>query len=118
MLLRGGEIDGIRVFTPATIAAARQPSSNGQTDQFLHLPIRWSQGFQLGGAGSDPARPRPMGSRSSPEAFGHNGSNCCIGWADPSRDLVFAYLTNQLTAGPEGSHHQSKVSDALLTACP
>jgi CubicO group peptidase (beta-lactamase class C family) len=118
MLLRGGEIDGTRVFTPATIAAARQPSSDGQTDQFLNLPIRWSQGFQLGGPVPDPARPRPMGSRSSTETFGHNGSNCCIGWADPGRDLVFVYLTNQLTAGLEGSPHQSQVSDALLAACP
>lgn len=118
MLLRGGEIDGIRVLTPATVAAARQPSSNGQTDQFLHLPIRWSQSFQLGGPAPDPARPRPMGSRSSPETFGHNGSNCCIGWADPTRDLVFAYVTSQLTAGIEGSPHQSQVSDTLLAACP
>jgi CubicO group peptidase (beta-lactamase class C family) len=92
--------------------------SGGQTDQFLHLPIRWSQGFQLGGPGPDPIRPRPMGTHSSPDAFGHNGSNCCIGWADPARDLVFAYLTNQLTVGLEGSPHQSQVSDALLATCP
>ena len=117
MLLRGDELDGVRVLSAATIGQAREPSSEGQTDRLLRLPIRWSQGFQLGGPGPDPARPRPLGSRSSPEAFGHNGSNCCLGWADPARGLVLAYLTNRLTARLEGALHQSQVSDALLAAC-
>jgi CubicO group peptidase (beta-lactamase class C family) len=114
MLLRGGELDGVRVLAPATIEQARQPSGDGsgdgETDRLLKRPIRWSHGFQLGGGG-------PMGGRSSREAFGHNGSNCCIGWADPGRQLAFAYVTNLLTAGLEGSPHQGKVSDAVLSAC-
>ena len=57
-----------------------------------------------------------MGRLSSPATFGHNGSNCCLGWADPARGLVLAYLTNRLTAGLEGSPHLSQVSDTLLTA--
>jgi CubicO group peptidase (beta-lactamase class C family) len=114
MLLVGGEVDGIRVFAPATVAQARQPSSDGEIDQVLHLPIRWSQGFQLGGPGPDPTRPRPMGRNSSPNTFGHNGSNCCIGWADPDRQLVVAYLTNRLQTGLEGSPHQNDVSDGVL----
>jgi CubicO group peptidase (beta-lactamase class C family) len=116
MLLRGGELDGVRVLAPATIEQARQPSSDGETgsdgetDRLLKRPIRWSQGFQLGGSG-------PMGGHSSREAFGHNGSNCCIGWADPGRQLVLAYVTSLLTAGLDGSPHQGKVSDAILGAC-
>jgi hypothetical protein len=43
-----------------------------------------------------------MGQLSRPRAFGHNGSNCCIAWADPKGRLVFAYLTDLLTAGHEG----------------
>jgi CubicO group peptidase (beta-lactamase class C family) len=131
MLLDGGELDGVRVLDPATVAGALQPSSDGQTDRLLGLPIRWSQGFQLGGpdpapnAGAAPepgprpgsGRPRPMGRGSSPAAFGHNGSNCCIAWADPGRRLVFAYLTNLLQSGLEGSPHQSDVSDAVLATC-
>ncbi len=117
MLLRGGELDGVRVLRPDTLAQAVRPSANGQTDRLLRLPVRWSQGFQLGGAAPAPARPRPMGAASSPEAFGHNGSNCCLAWADPSRDVVFAYLTNRLSASFDGSPHQSEVSDAVLAAC-
>jgi CubicO group peptidase (beta-lactamase class C family) len=104
MLLAGGE----GIFQPATIAQARQPSSDGEIDQLLHLPIRWSQAFQLGGPGR-----RPLGRDSDPETFGHNGSNCCLGWADPSRQLVMAYLTNRLQGGLESSPHQSEVSDAV-----
>jgi CubicO group peptidase (beta-lactamase class C family) len=92
---------------PASIEA-RTPSSDGETDRVLGVPIRWSQGFQLGGG-------RPMGRRAGRLTFGHNGSNACLGWADPGRRLVVAYLTNRLEGRPAGSPHQGAVSDALLT---
>jgi hypothetical protein len=117
MLLCGGETDRVRILETGSIAQARTPSSDGEVDRFLKLPIRWSQGFQLGGPGSDPLHPRPMGRLSSPDTFGHNGSNCCIAWADPSRQLVCASLTNLLPGGLESSPHQSDVSDAVLAAC-
>ena len=117
MLLRAGESDEVRILEAGTIAQARTPSVDGEVDRSLKLPFRWSQGFQLGGPGPDPIRPRPMGRLSSPDTFGHNGSNCCIASADPSRQLVLAYLTNLLPGGLEGSPHQSDVSDAVLAAC-
>jgi CubicO group peptidase (beta-lactamase class C family) len=116
-LLRGGELDGVRVLRPETVAQARRPSSEGETDRFLGLPIRWSHGFQLGGPVGGPTHGRPMGLRSGPLAFGHNGSNCCIAWADPQRQLVVAYLTDALEAGSQGARHQAKVSDAIIGAC-
>jgi CubicO group peptidase (beta-lactamase class C family) len=114
MLLDGGTLDGVRVLAPQTIEVARRPSSEGEVDRFLRLPIRWSEGFQLGGPGQDPAASRPMGRQSSPLTFGHNGSNCCLAWADPTRRLVFAYLTNLLLPGHDGARHQAAVSDAVL----
>ena len=117
-LLRGGELDGVRVLQTATVAEATRPSSNGETDQFLMLPMRWSHGFQLGGQVPGPGRATsPLGQLSSRLAFGHNGSNCCIAWADPERDLVVAYLTDILSAGSEGARHQAEVSDAIIAAC-
>jgi CubicO group peptidase (beta-lactamase class C family) len=62
-------------------------------------------------------RARPLGRLSSRRTFGHNGSNTCIGWADPDRRIVVAYLTNRLQGGLEGSPHQCAISDAILTAC-
>jgi CubicO group peptidase (beta-lactamase class C family) len=118
MLLDGGSLDGVRLLRPDTVARAHRPSTReGELDRFLRLPIRWSEGFQLGGPAPG-HRPRPMGHHSSPQTFGHNGSNACLGWADPTRRLVMVYLTNRLQAGLEGSPHQSDVSDAVLEAYP
>jgi CubicO group peptidase (beta-lactamase class C family) len=117
VLMDGGERDGVRVLRPETIAQARTPSSDGEVDRYAGFQIRWSQGFQLGGPGSDPHVIRPMGRMTSPETFGHNGSNCCLAWADPTRQLVFVYLNNLLTTRREDARHQSAVSDAVVAAC-
>jgi CubicO group peptidase (beta-lactamase class C family) len=108
MLLRGGELDGVRVLAAGTIAEARKPSCQGERDKVIGLPIRWSQGFQLASGRG------PMGTLSGPETFGHNGSNACLAWADPTRDLAVAYLTNRLDTGYEAAQHLAAVSDAIL----
>jgi len=114
-------LDGGRgVLRRATIAAATRPSSDGEVDRYLKLPIRWSQGFQLGGARPGGARRgggwAPMGSLASRQAFGHNGSYVCLGWADPERRIAMAYLTSRLVSRSAGARHMSAVSDAVLTA--
>jgi CubicO group peptidase (beta-lactamase class C family) len=96
---------------PAAVEA-RRPSSDGEVDRVLGRTFRWSQGFQLGGASGS----RAMGKLSDPLTFGHNGSNACVGWADPARRLVVAYLTNRLEGPVAGSPHQSEVSDAIRAA--
>ncbi|WP_160148932.1 serine hydrolase domain-containing protein [Amycolatopsis alkalitolerans] len=107
VLLRGG--DGI--ISASSIEQARVPSSDGELDRYVKLPIRWSQGFQLGGP-----RPAltPLGASSSPRTFGHNGSNCCIAWADPDRDLVYAYVTDRVRGQAAAVRHQAAVADAVL----
>jgi CubicO group peptidase (beta-lactamase class C family) len=95
-------------------ARARTPSSDGAVDRVLRLHMRWSEGFQLGGPVGGPPRHRAMGRLSDPMTFGHNGSNACVGWADPGRRLVVTYLTNRLEGTASGSPHQSEVSDAVL----
>ena len=117
-LVQGGELGGVRVLRPETIAAATRPSSHGELDQFLRLRIRWSQGFQLGGPVPGRLTSHPMGDRSGPGTFGHNGSNTCVAWADPVRRLAVAYLTSRIPAGAGRARHPSQVSDAILAACP
>ncbi|MBV9793087.1 MAG: beta-lactamase family protein [Actinobacteria bacterium] len=115
-LLHDGELDGARVLRPGTLAEATRPSSEGELDQFLKLRIRWSHGFQLGGPVPGRATSHPMGDRSSRLTFGHNGSNACVAWADPTRRLAVAYLTGRLPAGLDRARHPSQVSDAILAA--
>jgi CubicO group peptidase (beta-lactamase class C family) len=114
-LLEGGQ----PVLRPETIAAATRPSSDGEIDRYLHLPIRWSQGFQLGGGRPGSARAgggyAPMGALASRAAFGHNGSYVCLAWADPERQVVMAYLTSRLVSRAVGARHMSGISDAILS---
>ncbi|BCJ39593.1 putative lipase LipE [Actinoplanes ianthinogenes] len=111
-------LDGrAEILSAGGVAAACNPSANGEVDRILGNRIRWSEGFQLGGNEGDPLRARPMGRLSSRRAFGHNGSNACLGWADPDRGLVMVYLTNRLEGSPEGSPYQCELSDALLAGC-
>jgi CubicO group peptidase (beta-lactamase class C family) len=117
MLLAGGELDGVRVLQPATILEARRPSSDGMVDALVKRPVRWAQGFQLGGPGKDPRDlSRIMGAASSREAFGHGGNASCVTWADPTRGLVLVYLSNIQPGIDRGLEHVSKVSDAALRA--
>ena len=106
-LLNGGELRGARVLRPETIRQATMPSSDGETDRYLKLPVRWSQGFQLGGERKASARigggSGPMGASASPTAFGHNGSYVCLGWADPERQMAVGYLTARLVSRAAGA---------------
>jgi CubicO group peptidase (beta-lactamase class C family) len=106
---------GPGILKPETLHAALEPSSDRQTDLFAHAPIRWSLGFQLGGVRLG-SRTGPMGRTSSRRAFGHNGSNCCLGWADPRRDLVVSYLTDRVPRARNGIRHLAQLSDAIIAA--
>jgi CubicO group peptidase (beta-lactamase class C family) len=105
-----------RVLDAAALAEATGPTSDDQVDRAMNTPIRWSQGFQLGGA-REGLRPSPLGQLSGRRAFGHNGSNACIGWADPDRRIAYAYLTGQIDGrNSAGLNHHTVVADAVLSA--
>lgn len=114
----GAHGDGSGVLRPGTLAAALAaavaPSGGGEKDRLLGHPVRWSHGFQLGGP---PGARRPMGGNASMLTFGHNGSGVCNTWADPTRRLVFAYVTDLVVAPRDGLRHQAEVCDTLLAAC-
>lgn len=109
-------IDG-RVISPQTLAVATTPSTNGELDRFLKLPVRWATGFQLGGERGVLGGSGAMGALASKQTFGHNGSYACLAWADPERHLVMAYLTNLLVTRAAGTWHMAAVSDAVHAAC-
>lgn len=116
-LLGGGSIDGVRVISPETLAVATTPSSDGELDRFLKLPVRWAAGFQLGGERGVLGGSGAMGGLASKQTFGHNGSYACLAWADPQRELVMAYLTNLLVTRAAGTRHMAAVSDAVHRIC-
>ncbi|MGW5187943.1 serine hydrolase domain-containing protein [Kribbella sp. NPDC004138] len=105
-----------RLLRPDSLAIAVEPSSEGEYDPVARAPVRWSQGFQLGGPRWMEGAVSSLGSISSPRAFGHNGSNCCIGWADPDRRITYAYLTNRVGRPQPDLLHHAAVADKVLEA--
>ncbi len=113
-LRRGGTWGDRRLLDADAVAAMLVPTSGDHKDLFTGTYIRWSEGFQLGGPRVDPTEVSALGGLSSPSAFGHNGSDVCIGWADPSRGLVFAYLTGCFGDLHHNLRHLADVADAVL----
>ncbi len=118
LLLAGGRAGHRQVIAASTVAAAIAPSGDDGFDRVARYPIRWSAGFQLGGPRAVPGTVSPMGASSSPRAFGHNGSNCCIGWADPDRRLVVVHLTNRIGWPLPDLRFHAAVADRILAAVP
>lgn len=111
MLLRGGELDGVRLLRPETVARAVHPVVDGARDRTLEVPVRWALGFHLGGPLS------AFGRHSSPRTFGHSGHGSTTAWADPVRDLAVAFFTNGVRASVDNYLRMTRICDAILATC-
>jgi CubicO group peptidase (beta-lactamase class C family) len=84
----GGELDGVRVMEPETIAQAVTEQSRLELDLSLGFPTRFSLGLMLG------AKVLSLFGRDTDMAFGHLGFINIMGWADPERGLSAALITS------------------------
>jgi CubicO group peptidase (beta-lactamase class C family) len=84
----GGELDGVRVMEPETIARALTEQSRLEIDLSLGFPTRFSLGLMLGAKVLSPF------GRDTDQAFGHLGLINIMGWADPERGLSAALITS------------------------
>ncbi|MEU4534221.1 serine hydrolase domain-containing protein [Streptosporangium sp. NPDC023825] len=88
-----GEVDGHRILTPGTLAAATAEQAGG-VDRVLRVPVRIGTGFGL---------PTPDAFWYSPTAFGFPGYGGSLGFADPATGLAFGYVMNHIQEGvPDG----------------
>jgi CubicO group peptidase (beta-lactamase class C family) len=86
-----GEVDGVRLLRPETLAAATREQAAG-IDRVSMTPSRYASGYQLPTPGSFlPSGP--------PTSFGHPGRSGALAWADPQTGLAFAYVTNYVVVG-------------------
>jgi len=88
LMRAGGELDGVRIFEPATIRRAITEHSYLELDLSLGFPLRYGLGFMLG------ARWLSLYGPDTEMAFGHLGFTNVLGWADPERALSGALLTS------------------------
>jgi CubicO group peptidase (beta-lactamase class C family) len=83
----GGQVDGVRILSPAAITRAHTIESDGR-DEVLMIPTRFSTGFMVTKA-DDPFGPNP-------HTFGHPGAGGSLGIADPDARLGFGYVMNKM----------------------
>ena len=91
------------------LPALAQPSSDGGRDAWTRLETRWGTGIQLGGTGSW----CPMGSTSTVRTVGHNGSDVCLGWADPDLELAVGLVTDRASGSAQDKRLLVRVSDHI-----
>ncbi|GGX22029.1 hypothetical protein GCM10010353_41380 [Streptomyces chryseus] len=97
-----GEVDGHRLFAPATLTLARTEESAGP-DRVLVVGTRFGLGFMLHGSAA------PL---LAPGSFGHPGRGGSLGFADPESGIAFGYVTNGLQKGVTADPR----AQALITA--
>lgn len=81
--LNGGSYGGARLLSPATVAEATRPQTEG-------LNARRGLGWQLRGPGTS------CGDFFSMEAYGHTGFTGTSLWIDPRYQLAVVFLTNRV----------------------
>jgi CubicO group peptidase (beta-lactamase class C family) len=99
-----GEVDGVRLLSPDTLAKAVAVQSAGE-DLVLGYETRYATGFQL----SFPFR--PMAGEGS---FGHYGMGGSVGFAHPERRVAFAYVMNQMLSSGGVDPRSKALVEALL----
>ena len=110
MMGNGGELDGVRIMNPETIAEGTclQTEAN---DFSLGTRMRRSLGLVL--------EDNRMGANTADGAgtFGHGGAGTSVGWADPSMGLAVAYITNGFRASSTNNPRLAAISRAVRAAC-
>jgi CubicO group peptidase (beta-lactamase class C family) len=88
-LAEGGRLDGVRLWSPATLARATELQvPEGQKDFVIGFPMRWALGFHLGGPFT-PCGPNPR-------SFGHAGYGGSVAFADPDARLGVGIVLNRM----------------------
>lgn len=114
LLAQDGSLGSPSPLPPDVLAWARTPLVQGP-DLVLRLPTAFSAGFMM-----DPLNPDGTKRRQhfgpSPQAFGHPGAGGSLAFADPSRDLAFAYTMNQMEPGVLPNPKSLLLVEALFQA--
>lgn len=81
-----GEVDGARLLTPETLAAATREQAGG-IDRVMMIPDRYATGYML---------PTESFAFGGPNSFGHPGRGGSLAFADPDTGIAFAYVPNYI----------------------
>jgi CubicO group peptidase (beta-lactamase class C family) len=123
MLRRGGELDGVRILSPATIDAVQvirtgdQPNTlwdyTRATRGWAPFPANLGLGFFVRGPG---LHPTPFGTLASPRTFGGFGAGSTAFWIDPARDVSYAFLSSGLIEESYSLERHQRLADLVHVA--
>ena len=108
LLARGGEREGVRVVSEASIAAHTVEQVSG-ADKVLLFDTRFGLGYQL------PTSFLYLGPGRS--AFGHGGLGGSLGFADPEHRVAVGYVMNQLGYSNPGEVTRASALVEALYSC-
>lgn len=93
MFLNGGELEGVRVLSPATVAAMTtdQTSANSNIPAAVRAQQAWGLGWRL----MPTSTWFYSGNLLAPGSYGHGGATGTVVWVDPVREVVCTLFTNE-----------------------
>ena len=105
----GGKELGLRPETMQELIAPAVPATHGFYDECIRDEVQFSLGFLRPNAGF------PFCSAS---AFGHPGAGGSLGFADPERQIGYAYVPNRKSTTMGGDPRDVALRAALYSATP
>ncbi|HWD58149.1 MAG TPA: serine hydrolase domain-containing protein, partial [Stellaceae bacterium] len=114
MMLHGGKLGAVRLFSPRTIEYVTRDFTGDRPDEAMAgIPMHRGLGPHSRGLGP---RIRGLGTMAHPSTFGHGGAGTSYSWADPNSGVSFSYLTNFVQPDPWHSARLDRVSNLVHAA--
>ncbi|RKT33535.1 CubicO group peptidase (beta-lactamase class C family) [Microbacterium sp. AG1240] len=123
MLRRGGALEGVRILSPQTVAAARRVWTADLPNELYRTvalrngdavpPANLGLGFNVRGDGMFVTQ---LGTLTSPETFGNYGAGTGLVWVDPATDLSFVGLSAGLLTQADNIARYQRISDMVVAA--
>ena len=123
MLRRRGELDGVRILSPATLELATRNWTGEKPNELTTArskPRGWPPepaylglGFAMRGTAIGH---HLFGTLASPGTFGNHGAGSTLYWVDPARDLTFVCLTAGVMDSLDNIERFQRLSDIATSA--
>ena len=114
MLLRGGSLNGVRILGPETVALMTSRHREGLFDSTFQHKVDFGLGLLVDSNqyGAETV-PYGFGRYSSPNSFGHGGAQTSIGFCDPERQLVVAWVANGAPGEAQHNRRNREMNSAI-----